>query len=466
MTDATLTEPVRPRRVRRRLIVAVVILLPLAIHAVWDQIESTLLAREIAAIARRGEPVNVTSDRFTLTDPEERQAASLYAAAAQLARWQAQADGHNMARKDIEDPTTDPRLDYPALAAYLAQSEPALHLLNVATPLRFVRFGAIAPDLIMNQSSLDALNGMNCLNADILSVRGEGDVATDLLVRSVRLQRAIQGPFYRYLSVRHLYGSLRVLLRHTTPGSDALTRLQSALEEWPDEDGMVADVLRHRALTLADFWPYPPERSSWSLRPKEPRFLNVSTSVAFVALRPFITHELRTALRPYDEVLAVARQPWPAKLDAARNLQQRYSADLERAGHWRTLGFVRVPSVIALYSLGELSWAGTNLAMRRTAIATMALERYRRDHGGAPPSSLQALVPGYLPAVPEDPFSGRPLLLKADGDGYVIYSVDLDRTDDGGLLDGAGTGKKERRRAFGDTGHGDIGIRVPLAPKH
>ena len=40
--------------------------------------------------------------------------------------------------------------------------------------------------------------------------------------------------------------------------------------------------------------------------------------------------------------------------------------------------------------------------------AAVAIERYRRDHG-APPPSLAALVPDYLPAVPVDAFSGEPL---------------------------------------------------------
>ena len=37
--------------------------------------------------------------------------------------------------------------------------------------------------------------------------------------------------------------------------------------------------------------------------------------------------------------------------------------------------------------------------------------------------SCQSLVPVYLPAVPPDPWNGKPLRYKKLARGYVIYSV-------------------------------------------
>jgi hypothetical protein len=463
MTDTTLTENARPRRVRRGLIVAVVLLAPLAIHAVWDQVESTLLARDIAAIARRGEPVNVVTRRAALSDPESRRSAALYAAAADLARWQSQ--GYAFENKDIEDHTTDALFDAAKVQTYLADSEPALQLLNAATPLRFTEFANVAPELYTNESSLQALNAMNCVSADALSVRGEAARAADVLLRSIRLQRTMPIPFYRTFSSRRLYGSLRILLNRAPPDADSLRRLQAALEEWPDDDGIIGEVLRRRAELLGEFWPYPAERKSWALRPQEFRYRNMGTTLAFVVLRPFLTHLLRRELRPYEEALAVARAPWPRKLDAAHDLEQRYRTDLQHASQWRTLGFIRVPPAGAIINLADLPWGGANLAIRRTAIATIAVERFRRDHTGQPPASLQALVPAYLRAVPDDPFSGKPLILTVDAGSYAVYSVDIDRRDDGGVFSGTGTGVKERWRRLADTAPGDIGIRVSLMPQ-
>jgi hypothetical protein len=128
-----------------------------------------------------------------------------------------------------------------------------------------------------------------------------------------------------------------------------------------------------------------------------------------VTFRPLLTQALRRQLQPYEDVLAVARQPWPEKIDASERLLQRYGDDLDRASRVRwTTGWASLPPSMALFHLGWLPAAGSNLAMRRTAIVVFALERYRRDHGGAPPDSLRALVPGYLQAIPDDPFSGQP----------------------------------------------------------
>jgi hypothetical protein len=67
------------------------------------------------------------------------------------------------------------------------------------------------------------------------------------------------------------------------------------------------------------------------------------------------------------------------------------------------------------------------------AITAIAAERYRMAHGGWPPS-LDAVVPEFLPAVPTDPFDGQILNYKRLADGFVVYSVGPDLTDNSGNL--------------------------------
>ena len=65
-------------------------------------------------------------------------------------------------------------------------------------------------------------------------------------------------------------------------------------------------------------------------------------------------------------------------------------------------------------------------------VAMLALRAYHEDHKAYPPS-LTALVPGYLNAVPTDPFAlSGPLRYKLVGAKYVLYSVGPDGKDDGG----------------------------------
>jgi hypothetical protein len=73
-------------------------------------------------------------------------------------------------------------------------------------------------------------------------------------------------------------------------------------------------------------------------------------------------------------------------------------------------------------------------AQVRCLVAALAAERYRQKHGRWP-ESLAGLAPDYLAAVPLDPFDGQPLRYRRLADGVVVYSVGVDKTDDGGNID-------------------------------
>ncbi len=70
-------------------------------------------------------------------------------------------------------------------------------------------------------------------------------------------------------------------------------------------------------------------------------------------------------------------------------------------------------------------------ARLRCAGAALACERFRMARG-AWPSALQDLVPEFLPALPTDPFDGKPLRFDRKNGQVIIYSVGEDRRDDGG----------------------------------
>src|SRR5207245_2140421 len=60
-----------------------------------------------------------------------------------------------------------------------------------------------------------------------------------------------------------------------------------------------------------------------------------------------------------------------------------------------------------------------------------ALAAYQREHGRYP-ATLDLLVPTYLAAVPGDLFSGKALLYRPSADGYLLYSVGPNGTDEEG----------------------------------
>jgi hypothetical protein len=71
------------------------------------------------------------------------------------------------------------------------------------------------------------------------------------------------------------------------------------------------------------------------------------------------------------------------------------------------------------------------LGQRDGIEAGLAIEMYRRLHGQYP-QALNDLVPSLLPSVPADRITGDPVKYRLLGGKPVVYSVGVDRKDDGG----------------------------------
>lgn len=115
--------------------------------------------------------------------------------------------------------------------------------------------------------------------------------------------------------------------------------------------------------------------------------------------------------------VAAARMPWPTRWAAVQALPGR--GDLATPGLLDMLAS-NLAGLFGNFALDE--------ARVRCALAAVAVERYRVVHGDWP-ASLAVVGP-----LPEDPFTGKPLLYKRVADGVVVYSVGPDGTDDGGDL--------------------------------
>ena len=75
--------------------------------------------------------------------------------------------------------------------------------------------------------------------------------------------------------------------------------------------------------------------------------------------------------------------------------------------------------------------AATQTILRSLATAC-AVERYRMAHGRLP-ATLEDLVPAFLPSIPTDPLTGKPLCYKpSESSSYLIYGTGWDQTDNSG----------------------------------
>jgi hypothetical protein len=78
-----------------------------------------------------------------------------------------------------------------------------------------------------------------------------------------------------------------------------------------------------------------------------------------------------------------------------------------------------------------------------------ALAAYRKDNGKYP-EKLDELATKYLATIPFDVFSGKPLVYKLEGNGYLLYSVGQNEKDEGG-------------QSFDDDPRGDdLVVRMPV----
>jgi hypothetical protein len=73
-----------------------------------------------------------------------------------------------------------------------------------------------------------------------------------------------------------------------------------------------------------------------------------------------------------------------------------------------------------------------NQIRMRMLITSLAIRAFELEND-RPPAKLAELIPGYLPAIPTDPYgNGDALKYVASGDGFLLYSVGPNRIDEGG----------------------------------
>ncbi len=88
---------------------------------------------------------------------------------------------------------------------------------------------------------------------------------------------------------------------------------------------------------------------------------------------------------------------------------------------------------ILMPAIDKASQAAEVATQRRDGLLTgIALELYKRDHGNYP-DTLDDLMPAYIPAVPPDRFTGKPLHYALVDGQPRLWSIGADRNDDNGV---------------------------------
>jgi hypothetical protein len=221
---------------------------------------------------------------------------------------------------------------------------------------------------------------------------------------------------------------LQMLLENTDVPAEGLAELQSAFAEAERPDAVQQAVRENRANMIQAIWarlygkgadantPAGNIRIAW-----DPWNLS----------RPWIAREVRLGLPVQQRVLEAAERPWPEKLRALATLATREPSDPKPGLDVRWFN----NSFPWIYAREVAPAEARKLALTRAAGTVLAVARYRQRHG-ALPVRLDALVPDYLPAVPQDPFTGRRLLYASESSRFIVYSTGSDGEDNGGAVGG------------------------------
>jgi hypothetical protein len=261
---------------------------------------------------------------------------------------------------------------------------------------------------VMDLVALDSLVGAKTLYS---ALNGDAPSAVTSSVVDLQLNDRIAG--WLWVNDSAALARLQVVLTRTNPSLGDLGRLSAMLASMDRDDLLTSQV----AARLRDDL----DRGlrglggEYDIVGKVGMFGAGWVSMGVRAVRPYLAAELASRLNHYPEVLEALQRPWPQRIDAV----PRALSQVERVDY--TQSILR---------------AAARLAVIRSARAAAAIERYARAHATQVPPALRALIPEYLDVVPIDPFSGEPLHYAQRGAGYAVYSVGVNRKDDGGAFTG------------------------------
>jgi hypothetical protein len=417
----------RPRARRRGLgrpiaIVLAVVLLPVLAFVVWDRTEDARLRRAVASVDLSDD----AGSPLPRTDEQVR-ASHAYGEAERLSESFAGAATIEPARfiEELQvvspgDVAHDPR--YARLQEIEKPYDRALELLDRASALDARGFAdEDRPPLY----GVSAIARVNAIRTARLSLAGNGERASASLLATLRLSRVSTSPL-------RSAQNLELILNRAVPAEPTLAALQREYARVESQETVQArlEAARFRLLQMM----LPEEFGNPPWMTSDRRVSPLETIVTRL-VRPSRVHGLVRQLADFERGFAVAARPWPEKLDAARPLMEEgriVIGDRRRRSLLQALT-APVPPGFALNELGvAVTTVAEALARDRVAITALAIARYRRAHGGAPPAALRDLVPAYLSAVPLDPYTGAELHYTRDPTAYRVYSAGANRKDDGG----------------------------------
>ncbi|MCK5269137.1 MAG: hypothetical protein KAJ46_00075 [Sedimentisphaerales bacterium] len=408
---------------------AVLIAVVVLVWSIWNYTATKSLRNELAKIRAAGEPLTFKELKEGLPEiDEEENAGRYYAAAMELQMRKAFLEVSDEFYEYFHAP--DDKKDETVLEKVgkaLEANREVLELLDRAANMPQhdldcgIEYGMAA--CIRRLGHIRSLARMLSMRCEYLIINGDFDGAVNSIISALRMagsqkrQPLIVVHLTQRFCVVLACSDIRYVLENSRPSEAVLTKLQQVLLEHDQPQALVRVMMAERVYANSLRINVMPDDIKQQLL-EDGSMVNLQGGWPVnIGRSPVVRQMAAGYLRDMAGFIEVVRKPWP----------EIYHASKKYASKNKSL-FGRLCSPAWEKTVVQ---HGSCLALVRWARAAIAVRRYQIDNGKVP-DTLQDLVPKYINAVPQDPFSGREMLYKHDQDGYVIYSVGENLKDDGG----------------------------------
>ena len=418
-----------------RLIVICVLLVVVTGYFVLSLVMEYKFEREIEKIQEMGEPV--TFDELWGDLPyskRQENALQYYNAAFSLLIW----------RTDHATPMEIIiQQDKEELEKCLEENSLVFEMADQAAKISHCQFSREMKKATLDDTS--SLSGARLLTKRLslrtryYMMQGRADEAIESLNSSLKMLRILEsdlmliGVTSKAACIRIVIDDIQFITERSEPNQAVLDIWEKELLQLEDLDYVREAAIAERVKVIQDmkhnnwyYCPYDPDRYCL----KYPEGNTVEKFVDWLGncvddwnsydeskkMQDWHKHMLQArVLRNWAKLIASLEGKWPGDYETLIDL-------CEQDHEFKKCGFTDAIGVVKMH--------GRFLSAGRSARVMCAIERYRLDKGKLP-GSLAELVPGYMEAIPLDPFTGKELIFKQDETGYTVYGVSENQKDDG-----------------------------------
>ncbi|MBN1974379.1 MAG: hypothetical protein JW787_12120 [Sedimentisphaerales bacterium] len=307
---------------------------------------------------------------------------------------------------------------------YLKNNQKSLELLHKAGVLKFFRYPAnISAGQTPKLFNIQKMVKLLCVDAVINAENGDSEAAAKSLLNSFSIVNSLSdvpfsiGQHCRMVYLEDSILSLEHIINTIDYNDEQLAQLFKTMADKQRLSGISYGFTGELCQAISQFEDIMASNEPFrDLSFSQRLFYSVYKSVGLIESDCVIYLDI------LDKYIKAGKLPLEKRLDADKQIKNETS-NISRI-------HVELKGAFTLYSR-FFSDELVSISRLRTALAALAIQRYRLKNNKLP-DSLSNLVPEYLDSVPSDPFNGKELRYKKLDSGFVVHSVDQDLIDDGG----------------------------------